>query len=531
MANDKTPIETGEESDAKTSTDASSLLLKLKNISKRFPGVIALDGVDFDLKRGEVHVLFGENGAGKSTLTNIVAGTYPPDRGDFYYQGRRVTHQTPHQARLAGISPVFQEFSLVPDLTVGENLYLGRERTISGVLRKGEMRRTARRVLQNLGFDLDPGVLVRDLMRAQQQMVEIAKALLQEVTLLILDEPTSSLTELETERLFKLIDRLKSQNVGIIYVSHRMAEIKRIGDRITVLRDGRKIATVESAEVSEMYLVEMMTGRKIDVLFPKIDHRPRETILEIKELCLAHGILRDISVDVRAGEIAGIAGLIGCGKSEVARAVFGLERITAGKIQLFGQSIKRPTPRKMLKLGLCYFPSDRVSEGLAIPRAVRENASMVSLDLPVYSRFKLLRRRSERRAIRRIAERLQLRPPNIERAVAFLSGGNRQKVMLMRGLTRDVQIFLFDEPTVGIDVGAKTEVYELMKELVESGAAVLLVSSELPEVVNLCNRVYVMRHGRLVNELQGEEITETNVLAEFFEEVEQISRRTAVGKP
>ena len=530
MANDKTPVETGEAPNAETSMDASPLLLELKGITKRFPGVIALDEVDFELKRGEVHVLFGENGAGKSTLINIIAGTYPPDRGDFYYQGRRVTHQTPHQARLVGISPVFQEFSLAPDLTVGENLFLGRERTVSGVLRKGEMRRTASKVLQNLDFDLNPGVLVRDLKRAQQQMVEIAKGLLQEVTLLILDEPTSSLTELETERLFKLIDRLKSQNVGIIYVSHRMAEIKEIGDRITVLRDGRNIATVEAAEVSDMHLVEMMTGRKIDVLFPEINHRPQETFLEIEKLSLSHGMLRDINVNVRAGEIVGIAGLVGCGKSEVARAAFGLEKIVGGKIRLFGQPVKRPKPRKMLARGLCYFPSDRVAEGLAVPRPVRENASMASLDLPDFSRFKILRRGSERRVIRRVVEQLQLRPPNIERAVAFLSGGNRQKVMLMRGLTRDVRIFLFDEPTVGIDVGAKTEVYELIKKLAENGAAILLISSELPEVINLCNRVYVMHQGRLIDELEGKAITETNVLASFFEEGEHIGRfATASG--
>jgi ribose transport system ATP-binding protein len=479
--------------------------------------VLALDQVDFDLRRGEVHVLFGENGAGKSTLINIIAGTYSPDAGSFRYDGNAIRHLTPHAARVMGISPVFQEFSLVPDLTVEENLFLGREVETMGVLKAGPMRKRAAEVVGELGFDLDPKKKVRELSRAHQQMVEIAKALLAEVRLLILDEPTASLTESETSRLFQLIARLKAAGVGIIYVSHRMQEIKQLADRITVLRDGRLIATLDAAGVSETELVELMTGRKIEVLFPVIKHAPGKTLLQVRGLALADRAVDGVDFHARAGEITGIAGLVGCGKSELIRAVYGLESIATGSIEVEGSPYEHPDPASSLEKGICYFPSDRVVEGLALTRPVRENASMAALGLPAFSRMRILQRVSERKVVQAIVDRLKLRPPNIERVVANLSGGNRQKVMLARGLTRETRIFLFDEPTVGIDVGAKLEVYELMKQLVEAGAAIVLVSSELPEVLHLSNRVYVMHRARMVAELAGADITEQAVLSCFFQ--------------
>jgi len=494
------------------------LLLELSGVSKFFPGVVALDGVDFDLRPGEVHVLFGENGAGKSTLINIIAGTYAPDAGEFRFQGEAVGRLTPHTARVLGISPVFQEFSLVPELTVEQNLFLGRELTRGGFLLGPAMRARALEIIAELGFDLQPDRKVRQLSRAHQQMVEIVKALLADVRLLILDEPTASLTESEAAKLFELVANLKASGVGIIYVSHRMREIKQIADRITVLRDGRGIATVNAGDVSENALVELMTGRKIGVLFPRIDHRPGERLLEVERLTLADGAVNDVSFYARAGEITGIAGLVGCGKSELIRAVYGLETIVSGEIRLAGRATPRPTPFASLRAGLCYFPSDRVAEGLALSRPVRENASMAALDLPAFVRHGVLRRAGERRLVQRIVDRLKLRPSRIERAVANFSGGNRQKVLLARGLTRDIRIFLFDEPTVGIDVGAKLEVYELMKTLVAAGAAIVLVSSELPEVMSLSNRLYVMHRSRMVAELTGDDINEPNVLAHFFRE-------------
>jgi ribose transport system ATP-binding protein len=495
------------------------LLLEMIGVSKRFPGVMALQGVDFDLRAGEVHVLFGENGAGKSTLINIIAGALAPDAGEFRFRGRSLVRLKPHAARMMGISPVFQEFSLVPELTVEENLFLGRELAVAGFLNRSAMRAKARSVIRELGFELLPDQKVGALSRAHQQMVEIAKAFLAEVRLLILDEPTASLTEAETENLFALVGRLKAAGVGIIYVSHRIHEFQKIGDRITVLRDGCKVATVKSGDVSETELVELMTGRKVGVLFPRIDHRPAERLLEVDDVTLADRSVRNVSFHARAGEITGIAGLVGCGKSEIVRAVYGLEPVASGVVRVRGEEVAaRPVPIDMLRRGVCYFPSDRVAEGLALARPVRENASMAALDLPAFSQGRILRRASERRAVQAIVDTLKLRPPQIERTVAKLSGGNRQKVLLARGMTRDISVFLFDEPTVGIDVGAKIEVYELMKSLVGQGAAIVLVSSDLPEVMNLSNRLYVMHRGRMVAELSGPDISESEVLSHFFRE-------------
>ena len=297
-----------------------------------------------------------------------------------------------------------------------------------------------------------------------------------------------------------------------------MREIKQIADRITVLRDGRKIKTVAAGDVSETELVELMTGRKIGVLFPKIEHRPAEKLLEVERITLTDRSVIDCSLYARAGEITGIAGLVGCGKSELIRAIVGLEPISSGSIRVRGIEVTAPTPAALMKLGVCYFPSDRVAEGLALARPVRENASMAALDLPGFSRHRILQRRSERRIVQGIVEKLGLRPPNIERAVASFSGGNRQKVLLARGLTRNISVFLFDEPTVGVDVGAKIEIYELLKDLLATGVAIVLVSSDLPEVLNLSHRLYVMHRSRIAAELVGADINEPAVLSHFFRE-------------
>jgi ribose transport system ATP-binding protein len=512
----------GSLSTAERAADAAArsneLLLELTGITKRFPGVVALDHVDFDLRHGEVHVLFGENGAGKSTLINIIAGTFPPDAGVFKYQGQEISHLTPHRARVIGISPVFQEFSLVPEMTIEQNLFLGREITSGRFLNLRAMRSRALGIMAELRFNLDPTVKVSELSRAHQQMVEIAKAFLTEVRLLILDEPTASLTDAEVARLFDVVAKLKKSGIGIIFVSHRMSEITRIGDRVTVLRDGRKIATIRSGDLSEIELVELMTGRKMEVLFPQIPHRPSIKVLEVDHLALNDGSVNDVSLYARAGEITGIAGLVGCGKSELIRAVYGLESIGAGTIRVRGQVVATPTPADSLAAGVCYFPSDRVAEGLAIARPVRENASMAALDLPDLTWRRIIRRKSEQRLVQQAMDTLKLRPPNIERMVATFSGGNRQKVVLARGLMREIGIYLFDEPTLGIDVGAKAEVYELLKSLVMKNIAIVLVSSELPEMLNLCNRLYVMHRSKLVAELTGRDINEPAVLAHFFRE-------------
>lgn len=493
------------------------LLFRLSGISKRFPGVQALSTVDFDLRAGEVHVLFGENGAGKSTLINIIAGSFSPDDGTMELRGQAIRLHSPHHARQLGINAVFQEFSLVPTLSVQDNLSLGRELTRGGILDKRAIARNAAATLDLLQFHLDPKVPVSTLSRAEQQMVEIAKAMQGEPSLLILDEPTASLTENEANHLFAVVERLKAQGLGIIYITHRMHEIQRVADRITVLRDGKLVATVAAGGISESRLVEMMTGRSIEAFYPTIDYQPGQLMLKTSRLTLPTGRVHDVSIEVFAGEVVGLAGLVGSGKSEIGRAVFGLEPISAGSIAVDGDVVPRPSPGGMLARGVSYIPPDRRAEGLVASRSVRENISLAALGLPAFSRLGLIRRIQERRIVRDIGRQLNLRPLNIERQVAFFSGGNQQKVVLGRGLTRDVKLFIFDEPTTGVDVGAKVEIYGFIKELCEQGAAVLLISSDLPELLHLSRRAYVMHQGEVRAELIGAELTEEAVLANFFD--------------
>ena len=491
-------------------------LLELSRVSRRFPGVLALDQVDFDLRRGEVHVLFGENGAGKSTLIAIVAGALRPHGGQIRFRGHRVELDSVHHARSLGISAVFQEFSLVPELTVEQNLFLGAEETSLGVLDKAGMRRRAADILARLGFPLRPRKRVAFLSRAERQMVEIAKAFRSELSVLVLDEPTASLTDRETEQLFALIEQIRTRGVGIIYITHRMNEIRRIGDRITVLRDGRLVATVES-HASEEELVRLMTGRVIDELFPGIRFSPGASILEVADLTTADHSVNGASLHVRQGEVVGLAGLVGSGKSEVARACFGLARISGGRVSFAGEAVRRPSPRRMLDRGFFYVPADRRNEGLLMMRSVRENVALAALSTSKYSRGFLLRRREEFSQVRALARRLNLQPLRIEREVDQFSGGNQQKVLLAKSLTREVRMFAFDEPTVGVDVGTRVAIYEFVRDLCEGGAAVLLISSDLPEILHLSNRVYVMCRGRLTAELRGDEIGQENVLRHCFE--------------
>ncbi|WP_151114972.1 sugar ABC transporter ATP-binding protein [Hypericibacter adhaerens] len=492
-------------------------LLRLDSVSKQFPGVLALDRVDFDLRAGEVHVLFGENGAGKSTLISMVAGAYRPTDGHILFKGAPVELHSVHQARGLGISAVFQEFSLVPQLTVEENLFLGAETRAGLLLDKGAMHRRAVEMLDRLGFPLKPTARVAHLSRAQQQMVEIAKAFRSDLSVLILDEPTASLTERETDRLFALIAQAKAQGVGIIYITHRLAEIKRIADRITVLRDGKHVATLPVAEASEARLVELMTGRVISQIFPKVAYKPAETLLEIEHLTTATGTVRDVSIHVRAGEIVGLAGLVGSGKSEVARACFGIEPIETGRVRFLGRDMTGATPRQMLDRGFFYVPPDRRAEGLVIGRGARENILLPALHDDAFSGALFLKRGVEKSTARGLAQKLQLHPFNIERPVEHFSGGNQQKVLLAKALTREVKLFVFDEPTVGVDVGTRVAIYDFIRGLCEAGAGVLLISSDLPEILHLTNRAYVMYRGSLRAELQGADITEDKVLRYFFE--------------
>ena len=499
-------------------SNAGNGLLRIRGIVKSFSGVRALDQVDFDLDAGEVHVLFGENGAGKSTLINIVAGALRADRGRIELAGKTLKLNSVQEARDHGIAAVFQEFSLAPDLTVEENIFLGTEPTHGMVLDKRAISAGARGVIGRLGFEIDPKALLSTLSRAQQQMVEIAKALLTNPRMLILDEPTSSLTEREVSQLFRLIASLNSEGVAIIYITHRIGEIQQVGHRVTVLRDGKRIDTLPVAAVSPSKLVELMTGRPTSDFFPIIKHDPSEIRLALHDVTTRGGTVRNVSLEVRGGEIVGLAGLVGCGKSEIARACFGIEPVASGSIECLGRLVSQPSPANMLMQGLCYVPSDRRREGLLLQRPARENVSLASLDLPEYSRWNVLRRASEKLLTRMLGERMNVRPLKMENEVRQFSGGNQQKILLAKYIARDMEVFILDEPTLGIDVGAKIEVYEFLKDLVRKGIAVLLISSELPEILNLSNRMYVIRRGAVSAHLVGSEITERNVLAAFFEE-------------
>ncbi len=492
-------------------------LVELRAVSKAYPGVLALDRVDLELRAGEAHVLFGENGAGKSTLISLVAGVQMPDAGEIRLAGALVRFGSVHEARAAGVSAVFQEFSLVPQLTVAENIVLGDEPRRGFWLDVAGARRIARDLLDRLGFPLDPDAKVEGLTRAEQQMIEIAKAFRTEPRVLVLDEPTASLTEREARRLLALVDQLKHRGVSILYITHRMGEIRRIGDRVTVLRDGRKIATVP-ASTSEDDLVRLMTGRTIEQIFPPLAPRPGgRPVLEVEELWTRSGSVVGATFSLVPGEILGFAGLVGSGKSEAARAVFGVEPVASGRVRLDGLPVDTLAPAAMLARGVLYLPPDRREEGLAMVRPARENMTMAALDRPELGPGPWLGRFREARLAHELARRIELRPAAPERTIELFSGGNQQKVLLARSLARPVRVLLLDEPTVGVDMATRAAIYRLVVELAEKGTAILLVSSDLPEILHLCHRVLVFHRGRVRAELVGAEIGEEALLQHFFE--------------
>ncbi|MCY4139902.1 MAG: sugar ABC transporter ATP-binding protein [Rhodobacteraceae bacterium] len=488
------------------------------SVTKDYPGVRALDSVDFDLRSGEVHTLFGENGAGKSTLISILAGAVQPTSGTLYFKGRRVSLHSVHDARELGISAVFQDFSLIPQMTVEENLFLGAEPRNGAFIDRRRSRRHAREILDELDFRIDPAVRVEQLTRAERQMVEIAKAFRSDLSVLILDEPTASLTNHETDRLFRLIGELTARGIGIVYITHRMAEIWRIGSRITVLRDGCHIDTVDAQEASEDVLVQLMTGREVGKIFPERSAGAAgASVLEIEELTTRDGTVEGVSLDVRAGEIVGLAGLVGSGKSELLQAAFGARPIAAGRVRYLGRECTGHGPRRNIRNGFLYLPSDRRTEGLMMMRPARENITLPALDIEPFSRGPLLKPGDERRAAGELADRMNLQPRRTERTTDQFSGGNQQKVMLARSLTREFRLIAFDEPTVGVDMGTRAAIYEFIVELARQGVAIVLVSSDLPEILHLSDRAYVFYRGRVQAQLQGARITEEAVLAHFFE--------------
>ncbi len=485
-------------------------LFELRGISKQFPGIKALDGVSFEIRAGEVHMLLGENGAGKSTLIKVLAGAYRPDAGLFLCKGRPVEINSPAAARLFGIAVIFQEFTLVPYLDIAQNIYLGREfpGRIPGIIDRRRQYAAARRVLKTIGFDIDPKLPVHSLSVAQQQMVEIAKALSQDARILVMDEPTAALSDHESELLFAMIARLKAQGVAIVYISHRLAEVFALGDRITVLRDGRKIDSMLPSQTTPDELVKLMVGRPVDRTYTRQFVPAGNIVLEVKGLASDHGIA-GINLTVRAGEIVGLSGLAGSGRSEVARAIFGADRATAGEVRLFGERVAG-IPRDSARRGMAMIPEDRKTQGLALARSVRENIVLAGLQR-MFPNGLFSPGRATRAACAVIGK-LRIATPSPLRPAGTLSGGNQQKVVIGKWLNAEAKFFIFDEPTRGIDVGAKAEIFALLERLVRDGAGILMISSEQMEIAHVCDRAYVMRGGRIAGELARGELTESNIV-------------------
>ena len=490
------------------STDAP--FVTLSGVSKAFAGVKVLKDVSFDVRAGEVHALLGENGAGKSTLIKILSGLYTPDGGTITVDGRQMKLTSPRDATAAGIATVYQELLLFPELSVAENIFLGHyPRTSSGVIDWSAVRSRARDLLDQLDTrELDVDTKVLTLSVAQRQRVEIAKALSRNAKILIMDEPTASLVEADVQRLMGIVRQLRERGVGIVYVSHRMPEIFALADRVTVLRDGAHVATKDIGEVDELQLVSLMVGRPIDSLFPKVEAAIGDTVLQVDGLNRDRQV-RDISFSLRKGEILGIAGLVGSGRTELALTLFGMTPATSGTVVLDGKPVAIRSPRQARDLGIAYVPEDRGLQGLVKPMAIRKNISMATIDRLSSGIF--IRAAQEARRATEAVKRLGVRCRSIGQPVGELSGGNQQKVVIAKWLETSPKVLILDEPTRGVDVGAKAEIHTIMGELVRQGVAILMISSELPEVLGMSDRVLVMAGGRIMEELSREEATPERV--------------------
>jgi ribose transport system ATP-binding protein len=490
-------------------------LLKLVGISKTFPGVRALNNVHLEVRKGEVHALLGENGAGKSTLMKILSGAYQRDAGEIYWQGRRIEIDNPKTAQQLGISIIYQEYNLVPQFSIAENVWMGREKFINpylGLLNWQEMYDSTQILLDELHLSLDPHTPISTLGVAQQQMVEIIKALSLDARLLIMDEPTSALTDTEINHLFTIIRSLKARGVSVIFISHHLDEIFEICDRGTILRDGEFIKTIDLSSVTQRdEIIQLMVGRSIEQQYPKIAAQRGAEALRVENLRVP-GTTRDVSFSAFTGEVLGVAGLVGSGRTELMRAVFGADKPEHGKIFIFGKEIHIQSPRTAIRAGIGFLPEDRKQQGLVLLLSVLQNVSLASL-FKLRDKMGLLRLRYEKEQVEDFVTRLRITTPGVNQLVQFLSGGNQQKVVLAKWLASQSRVLIFDEPTRGIDVGAKVEVYNLMNQLVESGVAVIMVSSEMPELLGMSDRILVMHEGAIVAEMEHAEATQEKVLA------------------
>lgn len=501
----------------------SKTILKMEHITKyifdaygkpiRGTDVKILENVQFDMRESEVHILIGENGAGKSTLMKILGGIIPQDEGVMELFGKEVHFTNPRQAEQMGVGFIHQELNLCPNLSVAENLFLGREITGKGKVfsNKKEMYKESRNMLMKLGFDIDPHILVRNLSTAQQQIVEIVKAISCDSKIIIMDEPTASLTQTEIDHLFEIIRNMKKQGISIIYISHRFEELKEVGDRLTVLRDGGYVGTVDMADFSHDLVIGMMVGRTLNQMYT-CEHVPlKEEVLRVEGLKIGPDT-EPLNLQVKRGEVVGIGGLVGSGRTEVAKSIFGARRFYGGRILYNGQEIKKPTPKAMIKKGLMYLTEDRKIEGLVLRMDIEQNITLASLSGMFKNGY--IRRKEETAASEKMIKDLNIVCTSGQQMANTLSGGNQQKVALAKWLTGSPVLLILDEPTRGIDVNAKSEIYQIIDDLAKQGVAILMISSELPELIGMSDRIYVMRRGTVSAELtEKEEFKQERILS------------------
>ncbi|GAA4737637.1 sugar ABC transporter ATP-binding protein [Nocardioides endophyticus] len=492
----------------------TDVLLQMTGIVKEFPGVRALDGVDLDVRPGEVHCLLGQNGAGKSTLIKVLSGFHQPDDGTITWDGQETSFSSPAKAIEHGVATIYQELDLVPHLDVTENVFLGHEISRAGFTQRGQAHKRVRELLARLGHpEISPTRIVGELSPASQQIVSMARALSHDTRLLVLDEPSAVLDQKGVKNLFRVIRDLTEEGVAVVYISHRLEEIREIGHRITVLKDGRTVATgLAVADTPTAELIRLMTGRSIEYVFPPRPETARDRgapVLQVRDLSLA-GVFTGVDLTVRAGEIVGLAGLVGAGRSEIVETLYGARRASSGEVSVDGKRVRRGSVTSSVRAGMGLAPEERKSQGLLLDEAVFKNITVSSMSR--FARFGFLDRGEERRRALELTTSLDVRPDGVTRAVRTLSGGNQQKIVLARWLLRDCRVLLLDEPTRGVDVGARSEIYQLIRSLADRGVAVVVVSSEIEEVLGLADWVLVVREGEVVHQSAATEIDEARVL-------------------
>jgi ribose transport system ATP-binding protein len=502
---DRTQVPSGE--DGMKSSELIPLV-QLQGISKRFPGVLAVDDVNLDIYPGEVHVVAGENGAGKSTLMKLLSQVERPSKGNITIEGQPIHFNGPRYAQSLGIAMVYQEFALAPHLSIAQNMFLGQEPLRLGLIDSRAEVRKSRELLKHIGLSIDPRRLVSELSIAEQQMVEIAKALAIDAKVVIMDEPTATLTGSEIEELFAVIQHLKARGIAILYISHRLDEIFLIADRVTVMRDGKVVATLPRDQIDENKLIRLMVGRDLENLYPKPETVIGDVLLRVEGITRSK-VLYDCSFEVHAAEILGFAGLVGAGRTELARAIFGADHIDAGTLWLNDHQLHIKHPSEAIDQGIGYLTEDRKKNGLALNLGVDQNITLANL--PILAGFIDLGK--EKRIAIRARDQLMIRTPSIRQRVELLSGGTQQKVVVARWLETKARVLFFDEPTRGIDVGAKADMFELIGKLAQDGRAIILISSYLPELLNMCDRILVMREGRIVGVVNREQFSEERIIA------------------